>query len=146
MSGFGNGNILSTPSCFIRQCKINIQNCHFCKRCNVRCHINWVQDFYLMFCLNLNFLLIKSWKKMLTLILLNPQVYQAPESVMVNQRVNYFHDLGLSYFYSIKAMSWITGDYLQQTIYVKTKSRIQMCIKKQTSTKLPRPYNLSLGK
>ena len=28
MSRFANGNILSTPSCFIRQCKMNIQN--FC--------------------------------------------------------------------------------------------------------------------
>ena len=43
-------------------------------------------------------------------ILLNSQVYQALESVIMNHRVNYFHDLGLSYFYSVKTMSWITDD------------------------------------
>ena len=64
-----------------------------------------------------------------TLILLNPQVYQAPESVIMNQKVHYFHDFSLSYFYRIKAMSWITADHLQWTIYVKTKSRVYMCIK-----------------
>ena len=66
-----------------------------------------------------------------TLILFNlPPVYQAPESVMMNQSVHYLHDLGLSYLYSIKALSWITVDYLQWAIYVKTKSRVYMCIKK----------------
>ena len=33
------------------------------------------------------------------LIFLNAQVYQAPESVIRNHRVLYFHDLGLSYSY-----------------------------------------------
>ena len=42
---------------------------------------------------------------MATLILLNSQVYQAPENVMMNQRVHYFLDLGLSYFYLIKLPS-----------------------------------------
>ena len=65
-----------------------------------------------------------------TLILLNPQVYQAPESVIMNQKVHYFHDFSLSYFYRIKAMSWITADHLQWTIYEKTKSRVYMSIKK----------------
>ena len=67
---------------------------------------------------------------MLILILLNPQVYQAPESVMMNHRVHYFHDVGLFYFYPIKAMPWITADNLQWNIYVKTKSRVYMCLKK----------------
>ena len=48
-----------------------------------------------------------------TLILLISQVYQAPERVMMNHRIHYFHDLGLSHFYRIKAVSWITADYLQ---------------------------------
>ena len=48
-----------------------------------------------------------------TLISLNFQVYQAPESVMMTQRVHYFLDLGQSYFYRIKGMSWITAEYLQ---------------------------------
>ena len=65
-----------------------------------------------------------------TLILLNPQVYQAPESVVMNQTVHYFHELGLSYFYLIKAMSWITADHLHWTIYVKAKSCVSMCIQK----------------
>ena len=65
-----------------------------------------------------------------TLILLNPQIYQAPKSVIMNYRVHYFHDLGLSYFYHIKTMSMIRADHLQWTIYVKTKSRVYMCIKK----------------
>ena len=67
---------------------------------------------------------------MLTLILLNAQIYQALESVIMNHRVHYIHDLGLSYFYRIKAMSLITADQLQWTIYVKIKSRVYMCIKK----------------
>ena len=77
-----------------------------------------------------------------TLILLNPQVYQAPESVIMNQKVHYFHDFSLSYFYRIKAMSWITADHLQWTIYVKTKSRVYMCIKKlaQNFPGLPIPH------
>ena len=29
----------------------------------------------------------------------------------------------------LKAMPWITADYLQQTIYVKTKGRVYVCIK-----------------
>ena len=65
-----------------------------------------------------------------TLILLNPQVYQAPESVIMNQKVHYFYDLNLSYFYRIKAMSWITAYHLQWTIYGKTKNRVYMSIKK----------------
>ena len=57
-----------------------------------------------------------------TLILLNPQVCQASESVIMNQKVHYFHDLKLSYFYRIKAISWITVDHLQWTIYGKKKA------------------------
>ena len=64
-----------------------------------------------------------------TLIIINPQVYQASESVIMNHRVHYFHDLGLSNFYRIKAMSWIPAD-TQWTIHLKTKSRVYMCIKK----------------
>ena len=67
---------------------------------------------------------------MLTPMLLNTQIYQAPESVIMNLRVHYFHDLGLSYFYRIKAISLITADHLQWTIYVKTKSLVYMRIKK----------------
>ena len=67
---------------------------------------------------------------MLTLILLNPQIYQPPISVVMNQRLHYFHGLDLSYFYRIKAMSLITADHLQWTIHVKTKSRIYMGTKK----------------
>ena len=37
-----------------------------------------------------------------TPILSNSQIYQAPESVMMNQRVDYFLDLGLSYFYLVE--------------------------------------------
>ena len=80
-----------------------------------------------------------------TLTLLKPQVYQAPESVIMNQKVHYFNDLSLLYFYCIKAMSWITADHLQWTIYGKTKSYVYMPIKK-TSTKLSRLSNPSLGK
>ena len=55
-----------------------------------------------------------------TLILLSPQIYQAPESVIMNHRVHYIHCLDLSYFYRMKAMSLITADPLQWTIYVKS--------------------------
>ena len=57
---------------------------------------------------------------MLTLMLLNPQIYQAPESVIMNHRFHYFQGLGLCYFYRIKAMSLIKADHLQWTIYVKS--------------------------
>ena len=69
-------------------------------------------------------------KIMPTHILLNPQIYQALESVIMNHRVHGLHDLGLSYFYCIKALSLITADHLQRTRYVKTKSCVYMCIKK----------------
>ena len=82
---------------------MNIQNYHFCKRCHVLCNVNLVQDFHLMLYLNSHFLLVKYWKKCRPLY--NLQVYQTPDSVMMNQRVHYFHDLGPSYFYRIKAMS-----------------------------------------
>ena len=39
-------------------------------------------------------------------------MYQAPKSVVMNQRVHYFHGLDLSYFYRIKVMSLITADHL----------------------------------
>ena len=81
-----------------------------------------------------------------TFILLNLQVHQAPKSVMMHQRVHYFYDLDLSYFYSIEAMSWIIDDYLQWARFVKTKGRVYMGIKKQTSAKLSWSYNLSLAK
>ena len=77
---------------------------------------------------------------MLTHILLNPQIYRIPESVIMNHRVHYFHGLGLSYFYRIKTMSLITADHLQRTIYVKAKSRVFIGIKK-TSTKHSSPSN-----
>ena len=64
---------------------------------------------------------------------------------MMNQRVHCFHDFGLSYLYRIKAMSWVTADYLQWTIYVKINSRLYMCIKK-ANIKLPRPSNPLLSK
>ena len=67
--------------------------------------------------------------RLIRLILLNFQIYQPPESVMTNQRVHHFHNLGVSYFCSIKALPWITADYLQWAIYIKTKSRVYMCIK-----------------
>ena len=70
-----------------------------------------------------------------TLILLNPQIYQAPESVMRNQKVHYFHDFSLSYFYSIKAMSLVTADNLQWTVYGKTKNHVYMPIKKKLAQK-----------
>ena len=83
------------------------------------------------------FFWLKILEKMPTLILLNPQVYQAPESVMMNQSVHKFYDLGISYVYRIKAISWITADYLQWKFYVKTKSLVYMC------KKLSRPCNPS---
>ena len=65
-----------------------------------------------------------------THISLNFQVYQVPESVVMTQRVRYFLYLGQSYFYRIKKMWWVTDEYLQWSIYVKTKSHVYMCIKK----------------
>ena len=80
-----------------------------------------------------------------TLMLLNFWVYQAPESVMMNQRVHLFSWFGPILFYRIKARSCITAECLQWTIYVKTKRRVYIYIKK-ISKKLSRPFNPSLGK
>ena len=71
-----------------------------------------------------------------TFILLKPQEYQAPEIVIMSYRIHYFHDLGPSHFYRIKAMSWITADHLQWMDHVCKKSRVYMCIKK-LSQKFP---------
>ena len=67
-----------------------------------------------------------------TLTLLNLQVYQAPESVMTTTlaRCALFSWFGPILFYRIKTMSWITADHLLWTIYVKTKKRVYMCIKR----------------
>ena len=80
-------------------------------------------------------------EKVSTLILLNIQAYQAPESVMINQRVHYFLDLGLSYFYRIKEIWRITAEYLQWTIYKMVYTYL-----KKIDKKLSRPSNPSLGK
>ena len=69
-------------------------------------------------------------EEMAFLISLNYQVYQASESVTMTQRVHNFLDLGLSYFYRIKVMSWIKGEYLQWTKYVEAKNHGCMYIKK----------------
>ena len=64
------------------------------------------------------------------LILLNLQAYQAPESVMMNDRVHYFHDLGLLNFYRIKCNvmdhSWLLAmnhicKYKKPCLYVHKK-------------------------
>ena len=120
MSHFANGRILSAPSRFITECKMNIQNCHSCKCCHVRCNINWVQDFNLMLYLNSHFLLAKYCKKCPILGLLISQVCQAPKSAMLNQ-ITRFSWFGLSFLYSIKLLPWITADYLQWALYVKRK-------------------------
>ena len=67
---------------------------------------------------------------MLTLKLLIPQIYQAPESVIMNHMIHYFYDLGQCYFYWIKAITLITADHLQWNMYVKTKNHVYVCIKK----------------
>ena len=61
MSRFANRNILDNY--ILRQCKMNIQNRHFCKWCHVRCQIVWDQDFNLILYLNSCFYLVKYWKK-----------------------------------------------------------------------------------
>ena len=42
-----------------------------------------------------------------------------------------FNGFGQSYFYPIKAMSWITTDYLQWTTYVKNKNSCLYVLKKK---------------
>ena len=61
-----------------------------------------------------------------TLILLNPPNLSSTRKCNNKSQGHDFHDLGLSYFYRIKAMSFITADHLQWTIFVKTKSRVYM--------------------
>ena len=62
-----------------------------------------------------------------TLILLNSQVYQAPESVIMNHGVHIFR---IKEYLSFTASKQITADPLHWTIHVKTKSRVYMSIKK----------------
>ena len=55
---------------------------------------------------------------------------------MMTQRVHYFLDLDLSYFYRIKGMSWIIAEYLQLTIYVKQKAMF-ICTQKNLPKNFP---------
>ena len=100
------------PSRSVRQCKINIQYFHSPKGSHVACDINWVQDFHLVWYLNPHVLLVKFR------ITFKPLYYQPPSLWSTKECDNepkgtLFHDLWLAYFYSMKAMSWITADYLQ---------------------------------
>ena len=135
---FTNGSILSTPSRFVRKCKMNIRNCHSRKIYHVRCHINWVLDFHFISYLNPYFLLIKSREKYRRLIIKIQCVYQILDNVMINQRVHYFHDLCLFFFYGIldrRGSSWNVMDQSwlhaighvykskQRRLYVHKKSK-----------------------
>ena len=111
--------------------------------------VTWISFKTFIWCCILNhiFVLLNT-AKMLILILLDSQICHTPESVLMNQRVHCVHDFGLSYFDPIKAMSWITADYLQWAIYVKNvkrKSRVYTCVKK-LAQKIFRASNPSLGK
>ena len=143
MSPFRNGNILSTPSRFIRKCEINLQNFNFCKHCYIRCHKNCVQDVHWC-CILIHIFFWLNTGKNVDSYVIEPHVYQVPV-LWLTRRIQHFHDLRLSYFYCIKAMSRITAVYLQWTMYVKTKSSVYICTKK-TTTKLSRSSNPSLGK
>ena len=50
-----------------------------------------------------------------TLILLNIHIYQGPETVIMNRRVHYVHELGLPYLYGIKAMPYMSMSLSQLT-------------------------------
>ena len=125
--------------------------CHFCKRCHVRCHINWVQDFD-------DLMILSIWRCILTHIFFwlntennaNPYITKLPylantESVIMNHMIHHFHHLVQCYFYCIKEITLITADHLQWTIYAKIKSHVYTCIKK-TSAKNSSPSNPSLDK
>ena len=88
MSPFRNGNILSTPSRFIRKCEINLQNFNFCKHCYIRCHKNCVQDVHLMLHPNSHLLLVKYWKKCRLLCYWTPCL--SSTSVLINQKDTIF--------------------------------------------------------
>ena len=115
---------------------MNIQNCHSHKHFHVRCHINRVQDFHLMLYLNSPFLLVKYWKNTY-LYIFKPPSLSSTRQVMMNETVHYFHDQCLYCFYRTKALSWVTADYLQQAIYVKTKNRVYRCTKKTLTQNFP---------
>ena len=113
------------------------------------CHKNWVQCFNLILYFNPYFF-CPTPEKNVDPYIVTPPPFPHLSSTRVSwwtRGYSLFSWFVVPYFYSIKAMSWITADYMQWDIYInrETKSGVYTCIKK-ASTKLSRPYNLSLGK
>ena len=133
MSRFANGNILSAPSLFIRQCKMNVQN--FCL------FVIFVSAVILGTIL-IGLMTLSIWRCILTQIFFwlntennaDPYITKPPNLSSTGKCDNEPHDTLFSwfscYFYCIKAIILITADHLQWTIYVKTRSHVYMSIKK----------------
>ena len=113
---------------------MNIENCYFCKHCHITCHINWVQDFHFITPI---FFWLNTGKNTGSYIIKSPS--------LSNQRMHSFHDLGLSYFYNIKAISRIIADYFAINHICKNKKSC-LHVNKKTSAKSSRSSNLSLGR
>ena len=79
MSRFVNRNILSTPSCFVRQCKMSIQKYHSRKRCHAKCQKYWVQEFLSMLYFNPCFYLLNLRKNANLYIIKPPSPSSAKE-------------------------------------------------------------------
>ena len=79
MYRFENGNIISAPSYFIIECKMNIQNCSSRKQCHVRCHINCVQEFHLILYLNSHCFSLNNGKNTDSYIIKSPSLSRSKE-------------------------------------------------------------------
>ena len=138
MSRFANGKILSLPSRLNRQCKINIQNlCLFIILLNVvMLGVIWIGfKIPIWCCIFTHIFFSLNTEDHADLYIIKPPNLSSTRKCDNEPQGTLFSWFGLSYFYRIKAISLITADHLQWAIYVKTKGRVYMCMKK-TSAKL----------
>ena len=143
MSRFANENIRLTPSHFIRQCKMNIQNCHFFKHGHVRCPVNWIQDFIWCCILNRIFFWLNRGK--------NADAYITKLKSIKHQRVRCWPGgqtiflkwafLFLPHQNNVMDHSWVVA-----MNHICKNKKPYLYVHKKTSKKLSRPSNLSLGK
>ena len=123
---------------------MNIQNYHFCKRCHVRCHINWVQGFHLSCILTHIFFWLNSGKYADPCIIKLPSLSSTrecddePEGTLFSW---FGTILFLPHQSNVMDHRWV----LAMSHICKYKE-LCLYVHKKTSKKLSRPSNPSLGK
>ena len=146
MSRFGNGNILSTLSLFIRQFKMNIQNfCLFVIFVSAVMFGAILIGFKTLMTLSI-------WRCIWTHIFFwlnteknaDPYINKAPNLSSTRKCDKEPHDTLFSWF-GLMLFLLHQSNNIDHSIYVKTKRHVYMCIKK-TKAKLSSPSNCSLDK